>query len=451
MAHIFISYSHRDHEYATRLYQHLTEQGFDSWIDHRLDYGSQWPLEIQSQLDGCDAFIIILSQNSYQSEWVQSELQRAKRKAKPIFPLLLAGDEPWLSLESTQFYDVRDGGLPDARFFSALKKALSTTGSARTVKITKDALPSHKPAKQARANENTRTGWVVLAILVTLLGCAGCLGLGIWYLTNAINMNVEDVINDLGTETVGEDEPFTGSTGDQDLATPEPVFAGEMIFISEGEFIMGSEDGQLHEQPVHTVYLNDYWIDQYEVTNAQYDECVEQGDCQAPHFDGEDFSYDPGSANYPVVYVSWEMAQTYCEWRDARLPTEAEWEKAARGADGLTYPWGDGFDCELANYNACSFDELLQPVGSFPKGASPYGVMEMAGNVSEWVADIYSDDYYASSPDENPTGPEQGRLRVVRGGSWYYDASFMTTTYRTGFNPSETFGDLGFRCATSSD
>lgn len=132
MGHIFISYSHKDTEYAHRLANDLQSRGVDVWIDERLDYGSQWPNEIQKQLDSSDAFIIIMSPRSYSSEWVQSELQRAKRKLKPIFPLLLEGNEPWLSVESTQYYDVRDQGLPDDKFYSALKRVVSIDQKATT-------------------------------------------------------------------------------------------------------------------------------------------------------------------------------------------------------------------------------------------------------------------------------------------------------------------------------
>jgi len=125
MGHIFISYSHKDSEYAHRVADTLQSLGINVWIDARLDYGSQWPNEIQKQLDACDAFILIMSSHAFRSEWVQSELQRAKRKAKPIFPLLLVGDEPWLSVESTQYYDVRSGELPDEEFFSDLQHTIS--------------------------------------------------------------------------------------------------------------------------------------------------------------------------------------------------------------------------------------------------------------------------------------------------------------------------------------
>src|SRR5688572_12789934 len=127
MGHIFISYSHRDTKYAHALAAHLQNKGFEVWIDERLDYGSQWPHELQKQLDTCSAFVLIMSPRSYASEWVQSELQRARRKLKPVFPLLLEGDEPWLSVESTQYYDVRGGNFPDEKFYSALERALSAS------------------------------------------------------------------------------------------------------------------------------------------------------------------------------------------------------------------------------------------------------------------------------------------------------------------------------------
>jgi hypothetical protein len=133
MAHIFISYSHKDTEYAHKLADVLQSEGFDIWIDARLDYGSQWPMEIQRQLDDCSAFILIMSPRAYQSEWVQSELSRAKRKNKPIFPLLLEGDEPWLSVESTQYYDVHENKIPDNKFFSALGRVVSRHPSVPTI------------------------------------------------------------------------------------------------------------------------------------------------------------------------------------------------------------------------------------------------------------------------------------------------------------------------------
>ena len=148
MGHIFIRYSHKDTTYAHGLANQLRNIGFDIWMDERLDYGSQWPLEIQKQLDACAAFIIVMTPRAFASEWVQSELQRAKRKLKPIFPLLLEGDEPWLSVESTQYYDVRDASFPDARFYSALERVVGGTA------LRLDPLPTapSKPKKRERRN-----------------------------------------------------------------------------------------------------------------------------------------------------------------------------------------------------------------------------------------------------------------------------------------------------------
>lgn len=165
MGHIFISYSHKDTEYAHALAANLQNQGINVWIDERLDYGSQWPLEIQKQLDSCDAFILLMSPRSFVSEWVQSELQRAKRKLKPIFPLLLEGDEPWLSVESTQYYDVRGGRLPDARFYSALKRVVSVTAASVPLSVPQQATIPVEAKKPPAA----RWGLVVAGVGGTLL------------------------------------------------------------------------------------------------------------------------------------------------------------------------------------------------------------------------------------------------------------------------------------------
>jgi hypothetical protein len=162
MGHIFISYSHKDTTYAHGLADHLRNMGFDTWIDERLDYGSQWPHEIQRQLDSCDAFILIMTPRSFASDWVQSELQRAKRKLKPIFPLLLEDDEPWLSVESTQYYDVRGGTFPDERFYSAIKRVVS---SGAAIQVT-DKLPK---AVVAVSLEKPRF-WMKTEVLIAIIG-----------------------------------------------------------------------------------------------------------------------------------------------------------------------------------------------------------------------------------------------------------------------------------------
>jgi hypothetical protein len=171
MGHIFISYSHKDTDYAHGLANNLQSIGFEIWIDERLDYGSQWPLEIQKQLDSCDAFILIMSPRSFASEWVQSELQRAKRKLKPIFPMLLEGDEPWLSIESTQFFDVRGGRIPDEKFYRAVKRAVSTDPGDPTLMQSDMVVKSvSRVSPQSASAPRVSTGLIVgvIGVLVVL-------------------------------------------------------------------------------------------------------------------------------------------------------------------------------------------------------------------------------------------------------------------------------------------
>jgi len=167
MGHIFISYSHKDTEYAHTLAEHLHSMSFPVWIDDRLDYGSQWPREIQKQLDSCDAFILIMSPRSFDSEWVLSELQRAKRKAKPVFPLLLEGDESWLSVESTQYYDVRNRSLPDDEFYADLKQAVS----ARTPSQPQGSATKAESVESSRPRGRKTVGWFAVGGLAAICIC----------------------------------------------------------------------------------------------------------------------------------------------------------------------------------------------------------------------------------------------------------------------------------------
>jgi formylglycine-generating enzyme required for sulfatase activity len=224
------------------------------------------------------------------------------------------------------------------------------------------------------------------------------------------------------------------------------VELGEMVYVPAGEFIMGSNEGYSDEKPAHTVYLDAFYIDKYEVTNAQYRKCAEAGACSQPH-DAEYYN-DPNYAGHPMVYVDWSQADAYCRWAGKRLPTEAEWEKAARGTDGRTYPWGEGIDCDHAQYGECGGQTV--PVGSKPQGTSPYGALDMAGNVWEWVADWYGEDYYSQSPERNPPGPDSGWSRVLRGGSWDNLQWFAYCTGRGRNFPGLRNHFVGFRCARGS-
>jgi formylglycine-generating enzyme required for sulfatase activity len=219
-----------------------------------------------------------------------------------------------------------------------------------------------------------------------------------------------------------------------------------MVLIPAGSFQMGSNDGDSDEKPVHKVYISKFWMDKYEVTNGEYKKCVDAGSCRAP---SESKSYTRSSYygdsrydSYPVIYVSWDDAWKYCQWKGKRLPTEAEWEYAARGGlKGKKYPNGDTISESEANFGGND----TQPVGYYsPNG---YGLYDMAGNVSEWVSDWYEANYYKSSPPRDPQGPSNGEYRVVHGGSWYIYGGSIRVSHRSTNSPTDGNDAAGFRCA----
>lgn len=257
-----------------------------------------------------------------------------------------------------------------------------------------------------------------------------------------------------------------------------------MMYIPSGEFTMGSSEAMVEkmvgqnwcpsckkgsfgqEMPAHKVTLNAYWIDQFEVTNAQYSLCVAAGACNPPTntsgYSGAAYYGEPAFASYPVTGVTWQDAESYCQWADARLLTEAEWEKAARGMDERLFPWGDMVVSANGNFcdQSCPMDDRVNlfndgfpetaPVGSFPASTSPYGALDMSGNVWEWVADWYDKGYYGNSPADNPTGPPMGTERVIRGGSWIDMIGAMRVSNRSFINPGSYYYNIGIRCGASS-
>lgn len=226
-----------------------------------------------------------------------------------------------------------------------------------------------------------------------------------------------------------------------------------MVEVPAGEFWMGLDGTQAleDERPRHRVMLEAYSIDQYEITTARYAAFLAARPRKAPWL-WETVNLAE-HADRPVIGVDWEDAQAYCRWAGKRLPTEAEWEKAARGTDERLYPWGSQAPtADVANFALgarFSYSQVLMPVGRYEKGKSPYGAFDMAGNVWEWVSDWYGANYYERSPPHDPQGPEQGQFKVVRGGSWSDLPKYLLTYGRFKLPPSTRNSYTGFRCAKS--
>jgi len=285
------------------------------------------------------------------------------------------------------------------------------------------------------------------------VGVASVVALGVIFGSGITKPKPSEMIVINGTKPKPTERIVLTATNTAATSTPKTktstlIDGMVQVYIPAGEFWMGSEEGNGNEELVHEVNLDAYWLDEHEVTLDQYHEFMKETGCEELVC-GE-------SEDYPVGCVSWYDAQTYCEWRGGRLPTEAEWEKAARGGlEGKKYPWGDeGPVCDDGAENGARFNDNDQcnyigtaPVMSYtPNG---YGLYDMTGNVMEWASDWYDKDYYASSPSNNPDGPSSGTVRVLRGGSWYYDADFVRTAYRDGSTPDDYHPGIGFRCATS--
>jgi formylglycine-generating enzyme required for sulfatase activity len=221
----------------------------------------------------------------------------------------------------------------------------------------------------------------------------------------------------------------------------------DMAVVPAGEFTMGSPAGDSDEQPAHRVYVDAFSMDKYEVTVGQYAAFLQAKGVDPPS-DWKTMN-QPAHQKRPVANVDWAEADAYCKWAGKRLPTEAEWEKAARGTDDRIYPWGNDAPTPLrANYGKTEWDNhgVLAPVGTLEDGKSPYGIYDMAGNVWEWVSDWYDYNYYKISPPQNPKGPSSGGTKVIRGGSWHNNARALRSANRSLISPTDQ-GLNGFRCA----
>ncbi|MCF6277196.1 MAG: SUMF1/EgtB/PvdO family nonheme iron enzyme [Anaerolineales bacterium] len=463
---IFLSYSWQDMLFIEELVQDLEKAGYDVWYDlTNIEGGSRWEQEIQKGINQSQVFALVVSSGSTRSEWVEQEFRFASKRGMKIVLLLHELCELPLWLMNMPYIDIV--GRNYAKNFYQVREAFDNYGR-RAGDVMVDAV------EQADSEFLWKTylGWIAAFAGIAALAFAVTLWLR--------PVRSAPMPQPAPTQTLFPSPthpPFTATAASVPTATATvtaippttptvtPVrtlsdaSGAEMILIPSGSFLMGSDGSEADETPAHTVLLGDFYMDAYEVTNAQYSRCVDALDCALPvntsYYVKERFN------DHPVVFVDWQRAADYCAWRRARLPSEAEWEKAARGATHSDYPWGSTFNGNALNFCDASCrnswatgqynDRYAQtsPVGLFPAGQSIYGVYDLAGNVAEWVDDWYAADYYKMSPLENPLGAQGGRHKVLRGGSWYSNSVDVRTYKRDDLAPNTAFNYIGFRCARS--
>ena len=431
----FISYRRQTSAMLAQLLaRELQVRGVKPYVDTRqTDGGGPFPDRLLRAIEANDVFVCLVAESTLDSEWVQREIAHAHAAGKimiPVFqesyvPLDRAPDEHYhvhalLQSDGVHIMDVRNVYVDEA--INDLAAMIKQSVGRRMVRLR--ALPRVRrpvPGLGSRAWRWIAGGGALalIVIAVVLLASSGVFG---------------------GDDNGGEDEPRTGTN---DGWTPQTGTVNGVRFVEvPGEcFVMGSaaiEDAV----PEHQVCLDDFWIAQTPVTNAQYRVCVEDEGC-APPFD-DTFYANPAYDDLPVLYVTWDNAQQYAVWLGGSLPTEAQWEYAARGPDGWPYPWGeDAPSCDRAVYEGCAGG--VAPVGpdQRPAGASWVGALDLAGNVWEWVADWYGP--YSDTDQDNPTGPATGDTRAIRGGAFDSLADAMRAAVRGGLPSDTASGHLGFR------
>ncbi len=480
---VFMSYSRRDDAVMRRIVTFLRNKDIKVWVDNeKLIPGTPiWEEEIEKAIKTAPAIVAVLSPDSKNSEWVRREISLADQYRKRVFPVLVRGDEEssiTLRLMNRQYVDIRAN---EKAGLNALSMALSfylEELSARQPGTWKEPGPSaaqkteeHKPIEKEaprptnaeiyrrsyEASYKATQAFLPKLKIPALILVIGTIGYFLWQGVSSLIAAMPGATNTpQATMTATPTKTKTPAPTKTVVPTPTlgigSVFESHgviMLYVPKGTFSMGGESYD-DEKPVHLVDLDAYYIDKYEVTNAAYKRCVDAGGCVAPKSSSSNtraaYYGNPEFDEYPVVYVDWNMAKTYCEWRDARLPTEAEWEKAARGTDGRVYPWGENIDCDKANYQSSCAGDTKQ-VGSYLDGVSPYGAYDMSGNVWEWVSSLYKP--YPYDATDGREDMNSSNRRALRGGSWSYGINFARSSVRYGYSPDYSINFVGFRCARS--
>jgi formylglycine-generating enzyme required for sulfatase activity len=433
---VFISYASdnissttSDRQVADRICSALESQGIRCWIAHRdILPGDPWMEAITDAVDQAKIIVLVFSANTEKSKWVKDEIGLALDEEKTIIPFRIQEVYPQRALKLLKIrchWMHAFTPLLENHIESLVNIVSRHLGLEPAVKIKKEKLkekieadqlqPTAKEIKPGKENKK----------------------------------EAPDMPEDVKKVIPRAHKIEKNKNGFWEAYYQDGIV---MVYIPPGEFMMGQTDeekkwliGQIgekyynsyyaNEAPLHKVYLDGYWIGKYEVTFAQYDRYCSDIKKEKPGDEGW------GRENRPVINVSWTDAAAYCQWfsqqtgLEFKLPTEAQWEKAARGNDQRKYPWGSrepGKD--LANFSGNV--GKTTPVGSYPAGASPYGLLDMAGNVWEWCGDWYEAGYYKKTPQKNPVGPNSGSDRVIRGGGWSYYARDLRCAYRSSIGPS---------------
>ncbi len=457
------------------LYARLTDDGVDAWLDkEKLLPGQDWELEIKKAVREADVVVVCLSMQFNQAGFRQKEVRLALDTAmeKPegeifIIPARLEECDNLESLRRWHWVDLfeDDGYEMLMRAFRAQADRIGMT-----LQIKKPSLPVISKDVFDKLIPLLRVVVIMLIVGATLWGGSQALPQFIASISTAKATATEHLVvkaTSTNILAVPTKTPRPNPTQTKELTTSTPFGGGQveisdakgvkMVLVPEGEFTMGN-DAYRDEEPAHIVKLAPFYIDKYEVTNALYSDCVQEGACKLPVIINlygvvQNISNYYGQSqysNYPVVNVDWNMAKDLCTWRESSLPTEAEWEKSARGKKNNSYPWGNNIDCSFANYAGICEPNLV-PVNRYETGKSPYGAYNMAGNVAEWTADWYSENYYTTLPAIaiNPQGPISGIYHVVRGGSWRLAESYLRVTSRGFSGTSDYSSNIGFRCVHS--
>jgi formylglycine-generating enzyme required for sulfatase activity len=455
---VFISYRRKDISWALLVYKYLTAKGYDVFFDYTSIPSGDFEQIIVGNIKARAHFVLILTPTaldrcSEPGDWLRREIETAISERRNIIPLFFDGfnfGSPSVSEKLTG----KLGGLKrynglevPSRYFDEamerlrgryLKVSLDTvlhpvSDNVQKVVIEQQIAANIALDKKEREDKKERKATIeqvrkklekslseISIIAKKFIGNINFKQFGIGGIAVLLLSSLIVVGNYIFQNLAISITPTATNTNRPSITPSPPLGVGstkmseidgmEMVYVPAGEFEMGSGNGKDDEKPVHTVYLDAFWIDQTEVTNGMYARCVNAGKCDPPNlsrsYSRESYYGNSEFDNYPVIYVSWIDADYYCDWAGRRLPTEAEWEKAASWDEESkkkhTYPWGDSIDCSMVNYRGkdgvCIGDTT--EVGSYENGKNPYGLYDMAGNVWEWVADWYLESYYRSDPSK---------------------------------------------------